>query len=133
MQNELRDKLIELLSQYFNIGDCYAYNLTKDKSAFGIGTMSLDDFAEFDDDTISDIVDYLIEYGVIVSSCEAQTMKLTKNQIYRSINKAKKEIERFEQLNKVGKLSTHGHWSLGYWRGRLSVLEDLLEEDVDNV
>ncbi len=66
MQNEMRDRLIELLSQYFNIGDSYAYNLTRDKSAFGIGTMSFDDFEEFDDDTISDITDYLIKNGTIV-------------------------------------------------------------------
>ena len=40
MPSEIRGILIELLSQYFNIGDSYAYNLTRDKSAFGIGTMS---------------------------------------------------------------------------------------------
>ena len=25
-------------------------------------------------------------------------------------------------------LSVHGHWSLGYYEGRLSVLEDLLDD-----
>ncbi len=66
--SEIRGKLIELLSQYFDIGDSYAYNLTRDKSAFGIGTMSLDDFEEFDSDTISDIADYLIEHGVVIAT-----------------------------------------------------------------
>ena len=40
-----KDKLIELLCQYFCVGgDCYSFNLTRDKSAFAIGTMSFDDF-----------------------------------------------------------------------------------------
>lgn len=61
-----RDRLIELLSQYFNIGDSYAYNLTRVKSAFGVGTVSVDDFEEFDDDTIAELADHLLANGVIV-------------------------------------------------------------------
>lgn len=59
-----REKLIELLSSYFGIGDSYAYNLTRVKSAFAVGTMSLEDFEEFDDDTVADIADYLLSHGV---------------------------------------------------------------------
>lgn len=66
----MRDKLIEMLSQYFDIGDSYAYNLTRHKSAFAIGTMSLEDFEEFDDDTVADIADYLLANGVIVPPCK---------------------------------------------------------------
>lgn len=58
-----RDELIELLSRYFQIGDSYAYNLTRVKTAFEVGTMSLDDFEEFDEDTVADIADYLIEHS----------------------------------------------------------------------
>lgn len=61
-----REKLIEILSRYFQIGDSYAYNLTRDKEAFAVGTMSLEDFEEFDDFTVADIVDNLLENGVIV-------------------------------------------------------------------
>lgn len=61
-----REKLIELLSLYFDIGDSYAYNLTRVKSAFSVGTMTLDDFEEFDDDTVSDIADHLLAHGVTV-------------------------------------------------------------------
>ena len=62
----MREKLIELLSMYFNIGDSYSYNLTRMKTAFASGTMGFDDFEEFDDDTIADIVDYLIAKGVTI-------------------------------------------------------------------
>ena len=63
---DVREKLVELLSQYFDIGDSYCYNLTRTKNAFACGTMGFDDFKEFDDETISDIADYLIDYGVTV-------------------------------------------------------------------
>ena len=62
-----KDKLIELLCQYFCVGgDCYSFNLTRDKSAFAIGTMSFDDFEEFDDESMNDLADFLIKNGVSV-------------------------------------------------------------------
>lgn len=61
-----REKLIELLNRYFTIGDSYAYNLTRVKEAFAIGTVELDDFVEFDESVIEDIADFLLENGVIV-------------------------------------------------------------------
>ena len=39
-----KDKLKDLLMEYFEIGDSYSYNLTRVKSAFAIGTVSLEDF-----------------------------------------------------------------------------------------
>jgi hypothetical protein len=62
----MREKLIALLGKYFDIGDSYAYNLTRVKTAFEVGTMSLEDFEEFDEETIADLADYLIENGVII-------------------------------------------------------------------
>ena len=52
--------------RYFTIGDSYSYNLTRVKEAFAIGTVSLDDFVEFDEEFIDDIVEYLIKYGVTI-------------------------------------------------------------------
>ena len=63
---DVREKLVELLSKYFNIGDSYAYNLTRVKSAFACGTVELDDFEEFDDEMVEDIASYLIDNGVTV-------------------------------------------------------------------
>ena len=41
--------------------DTYAYNLTRDKYAFMIGTMGFDDFEEFDEDTTRDLAEYIIK------------------------------------------------------------------------
>lgn len=56
-----RDKLIELLSRYFTIGNSYTYELTRVKEAFEVGTMTLDDFAEWNEDNVADLADWLIK------------------------------------------------------------------------
>lgn len=61
-----RDKLKNLLMEYFSIGDSYSYNLTRVKSTFSVGTISLEDFEEFDESVIDDIVDYLLKNNVII-------------------------------------------------------------------
>lgn len=54
------DLLKELLMEYFRIGvDCYAYNLTRDKLAFECGTVTVNDFEEFDEEVIDDIIDFI--------------------------------------------------------------------------
>ena len=60
----MKEKLVELLNKYFQIGDSYAYNLMRAKEAFAIGTMKFDDFVEFDDETTSDLADFLLANGV---------------------------------------------------------------------
>lgn len=45
--------------------------------------------------------------------------------IQRAIKKCKKEIAKLEDKDN---LSIHGFWSLGYWQGRLSALEDMEDE-----
>lgn len=54
------DFIKKLLMEYFRIGvDCYAYNLTRDKSAFECGTVTVNDFEEFDEEIIDDIIDFI--------------------------------------------------------------------------
>ena len=54
------ERLKDVLMDYFDINnDTYAYNLTRDKKAFSVGTMSFDDFEEFNEEIIDDIVDYI--------------------------------------------------------------------------
>lgn len=54
------DFLKKLLMEYFRIGvDCYTYNLTRDKSAFECGTVKVDDFEEFDEEMIDDIIEFI--------------------------------------------------------------------------
>lgn len=47
-----REQLIELLNKYFNIGDSDFYICNKVEEAFTLGTMSLDDFSEIDEEII---------------------------------------------------------------------------------
>lgn len=59
-ENFFTERLKDVLMNYFDIpSDTYSYNLTRDKSAFSVGTMSLDDFEEFNEETIDDIVKYI--------------------------------------------------------------------------
>ena len=65
-----KDKLIEILSRYFEIGDRDCYHLTEVKEALAIGTVSREDFIEFDEDTVEldkDNVEDLAEY--IIKKC----------------------------------------------------------------
>jgi len=55
--------LQKILNEYFNVpNDTYAYNLTRDKSAFDVRTMTLDDFKEFNEETTRDLAEYIIKH-----------------------------------------------------------------------
>ena len=54
-----RDKLYDILYQYFQIGDSNCYRLTKVEETFGFETVIREGFVEFDKDTIEDIVTYI--------------------------------------------------------------------------
>ena len=56
-----REQLIAALEKYFDIGNSYTYELTRVKEAFEIGTMSLQDFVEWDSDKVEDLCDYLFK------------------------------------------------------------------------
>lgn len=59
---DIFEKLKRILMKYFDINnDTYAYNLTRDKAAFSVGTMTFDDFEEFTEEIIDDIVEYIKE------------------------------------------------------------------------
>ena len=65
----MREKLAELLADFFGIGSpdgSNHYTLGRDKEAFGLGTMGLDDFEEYDEDTVAEIVEHLIAAGVTI-------------------------------------------------------------------
>ncbi len=53
--------IAKILMDYFMIGNSYTYELTRDKAAFEIGTMSFDDFVEWDESQITDLSEYLIK------------------------------------------------------------------------
>jgi len=56
-----REKLIDILSHYFQIGDSMTFELTRVKEAFAIGTMSFDDFSEWDEENVADLADWILD------------------------------------------------------------------------
>ena len=50
----------------------------------------------------------------------------TGKQLERKINRAKKILKSLEENEE--NLSMHGYWSIGYLQGKISVLEDWLDE-----
>ena len=56
-----REELMSVLASYFSIGDSYTYELNRVKEAFYIGTMTLEDFVEWDEDNVSDLCDYIMD------------------------------------------------------------------------
>lgn len=56
-----KENLVSVLNDYFSIyTDTYAYNLTRDKTAFSYGTMTMDDFEEFTEETTTDLAEFII-------------------------------------------------------------------------
>jgi len=59
-KDEIADKLLQYFG--FNYPDgTYIYNLMRTKSAFNVGTMTLGDFEEIDEDFVYDLADYILE------------------------------------------------------------------------
>jgi hypothetical protein len=57
IKEELKDKL----NKFFNMKDPYVYQLTRTKEAFQVGTMTLDDFEEIDDNFIDELAYFILE------------------------------------------------------------------------
>ena len=59
---EKRNLLFRYFSQWAGIGDSYIYDLTRVKEVFSIGTVSLDDFVEWDEERIGTLVDEFMQW-----------------------------------------------------------------------
>lgn len=55
-----RDQLIDWLNEYFGMDDTYHFVLTRCKSAYGVGTMTINDFEELSPDATAALADYLL-------------------------------------------------------------------------
>jgi len=59
-----REQIAQKLLQYFGFNyqdGTYIYNLMRTKSAFHVGTMTLDDFEEIDEDFVYELADFILE------------------------------------------------------------------------
>lgn len=78
--SSLKEKIAEAISKYVVLEDTYTYELTRVKSEFEAGTMSLDDFEEWSEENVD---------GLAKAIVDALQPQLSKKQ-QASINKAKK-------------------------------------------
>ena len=65
-----KERLIELLTKYFEVGDSDFYICNRVKEAFNLGTMTLDDFTEIDEENTVDIADYLLKNNIVALPCK---------------------------------------------------------------
>lgn len=59
---EKRQALIDYFCEWAGIGDSFIFDLTRVKEAFAIGTMSFDDFVEWDEERIAMLVDEFLDW-----------------------------------------------------------------------
>lgn len=64
------ERLASAIGRYFEVGDSDFYICTRDKSAFAVGTMKLEDFVEVDDEISSDMAEWLDKLGVFLPACK---------------------------------------------------------------
>jgi hypothetical protein len=62
--DKLKKDLIEVLEDFFGMNTpdgTYAHWLTRCKSAYSVGTITLDDFEKFTEETVNDIADEIVK------------------------------------------------------------------------
>mgnify|MGYP001278379686 CR=1 FL=1 len=69
--SELKTKINDAISEHIDTGNSYTYQLIRTKEAFQYGTVTLDDFIEWDDDAVEELSNDIMK---------ALQPKLNKNQ-----------------------------------------------------
>lgn len=57
----LKEKISEAISTHISLDDTYTYELTRVKTAFEVGTMSLEDFEEWSDENVNNLAESIID------------------------------------------------------------------------
>lgn len=60
--DERRNTLIEYFSKWADVGDSYIFDLSRVKEAFAVGTMSFDDFEEWGEERVAQLVDEFLDW-----------------------------------------------------------------------
>lgn len=59
--SSLKEKIAEVISEHIALENTYTYQLTRIKSAFETGTISLEDFEEWTDENVDDLAGAIVE------------------------------------------------------------------------
>lgn len=57
----MKQLLAEAIKEHISINDTYVYNLTRDKQAFEVGTMTVDDFEEWNEEDVEGLADSIVD------------------------------------------------------------------------
>ncbi|NMP59075.1 hypothetical protein [Enterococcus mundtii] len=57
----LKEKIAEAVSKHISLDDTYTYELTRVKTAFEVGNMSLEDFEEWSDESVDDLAGAIVD------------------------------------------------------------------------
>ncbi|HFD0552128.1 TPA: hypothetical protein QFF42_000115 [Enterococcus faecium] len=57
----LKEKISEAISTHISLDDTYTYELTRVKTAFEVGTMSLEDFEEWSDENVNNLAESIVD------------------------------------------------------------------------
>lgn len=57
----LQEKIANAISEHISLNDTYTYELTRVKSAFEVGTISLEDFEEWSEKNVKDLAEAIIK------------------------------------------------------------------------
>lgn len=58
--SSLKEKIAAAISNHVSLEDTYTYELTRTKSAFEVGTMSLEDFEEWTEENVDDLAKAIV-------------------------------------------------------------------------
>lgn len=86
--NILKEKIAKAISNHISLEDTYTYELKRVKSAFEVGTMSLEDFEEWTEENVDDLAKAIVDV--------LQPQLNEQQQI--AINNAKKSFEKGADL-----------------------------------
>lgn len=92
-----KEDMVEILSSYFGLythDGTYTYELTRVKEAFDLGTMSLDDFEEIDEEWVRDLVDHIFQILTGGESGEEITIRAIKPEANRDEARAKNNLRK---------------------------------------
>ncbi|AYJ46696.1 hypothetical protein D8N35_16960 [Enterococcus casseliflavus] len=87
--NILKEKIAKAISNHVSLEDTYTYELTRTKSAFEVGTMSLEDFEEWTEENVDDLAKAIVDVLQPQLNDNQQTIldELKINTDYQKFNK----------------------------------------------
>lgn len=105
MLKDVKNAIANVLELTDNWSDgTYFYHLTRVKSAFDIGTMTMDDFEEVDEDLVEDIFESILPY---LDQCNQHTQELEKEMEQEYSNHKDLESSLMQQNKKYQEALEH--------------------------